>query len=94
MMPALSTENSMKAVFALALLLTSVPALAGPDDNTTATAPQQEGASASKEEKKICKREIISTSLHGSKRICLTRAEWQQRARENAGDEGGRSQNQ
>lgn len=33
-----------------------------------------------KEERKICKRESIATSLHGSKRVCLTAAQW--RARE------------
>lgn len=34
---------------------------------------------APKEERKICKREAVTTSLYGSKRICLTANEWRQR---------------
>jgi hypothetical protein len=32
-----------------------------------------------KEEKKICKRQADTTSRMGSKRICLTAAEWKER---------------
>ena len=34
---------------------------------------------APKKERKICRRDVVSTSLHGSKRTCLTRLEWKAR---------------
>jgi hypothetical protein len=45
---------------------------------TTVTAPAP-AIEASKEERKICKREAVTTSLYGSKRICLTANQWRQR---------------
>ncbi|MBO9519256.1 MAG: hypothetical protein J7493_14425 [Porphyrobacter sp.] len=41
--------------------------------------PQQQAASdAASQEKKICKTEKMTGSLTRSRRICLTRAEWQE----------------
>jgi len=34
-----------------------------------------------KKERKICREEMITTSLHGSHRTCLTAAEWKVRDR-------------
>ena len=36
-------------------------------------------AEAPKDEKKICKREMATESRMGSKRICLTAAQWRER---------------
>lgn len=50
-------------------------------ETATAAAPEAPAAvEASKEEKKICKREMASESRLGSKRICLTAAEWKARS--------------
>lgn len=38
-------------------------------------------AEAPKKERKICKRDVVSTSLHGSKRTCMTALEWKMRER-------------
>lgn len=46
---------------------------------TVTTAAQEAPAAAPKEEKKICKREMATESRLGSKRICLTAAEWKAR---------------
>ena len=54
------------------LLLATAPA----PTEAVATPPS---AVAPKEERKICKRETVSTSLHGSKRVCLTATEWRKR---------------
>ena len=52
--------------------------------DTTAAAPSQpveaqQTAEAPKVEKKICKRDQATESRMGSKRICLTAAEWKER---------------
>ena len=54
------------------LLLASEAAVAVP-------APAAPAAEAPKEERKICKREMDSTSRMGGKKICLTAAEWKSR---------------
>ena len=46
-------------------------------------------AKAPKAERKICKRETISTSLHGSKRVCLTAVEWKARERNSSLEDMG-----
>ncbi len=55
------------------LLLATAPT---PTEAAPAPAP---AVSAPKEERKICKRETVSTSLYGSKRVCLTSSEWRKR---------------
>lgn len=65
----------MLSLFALSLIIAD-PAVA-----TQATAPA-EIKEAAKEPRKICKRETVSTSLHGSKRVCMTADEWKQREKD------------
>lgn len=55
------------------LLATESPAVVAPSTEATAA------VEAPKEEKKICKRETATESRMGSKRICLTAAEWKAR---------------
>ena len=62
--------------------------------DTTAAAPTQsveasQAAEAPKIEKKICKREQATESRMGSKRICLTAAEWKERQNQAADAFGG-----
>lgn len=57
------------------MLLAAEAATATPA--TTAGAPA--AVEAPKEEKKICKRETVSESRLGGKRICLTAAQWKAR---------------
>ena len=49
----------------------------------------QQTAEAPKAEKKICKREQATESRMGSKRICLTAAEWKERQNAAADAFGG-----
>jgi hypothetical protein len=72
----------MKALIALAALAVAVPAVAA-DSNQAAPAAQtgDEGATAPKKERKICKREATSIGLHSSRRVCMTAAEWRGRNR-------------
>ena len=61
--------------------------------DTAATTMQPEQAPAAtaeapKEEKKICKREMATESRMGSKRICLTAAEWRERQSRGDGNLG------
>ncbi|HVF36964.1 MAG TPA: hypothetical protein VNA29_03370 [Sphingomicrobium sp.] len=51
----------------------------GPATAVSPAVTAAEPAGEPKKERKICKREQISTSLHGSKRICLTAREWKAR---------------
>ena len=60
----------------ISLLLT---ALLVTGDNAAAAQPTAAVVDAPKEERKICKREQVSTSLHGSKRVCLTARQWKAR---------------
>lgn len=61
------------------------------DTSAAATQPQQ-GSNATteapQEEKKICKREMATESRMGSKRICLTAAEWRERQSRGDGNLG------
>ena len=45
----------------------------------TTETPAPATAEQPKEERKICRRVALATSLHGSKRVCLTAAEWRER---------------
>jgi hypothetical protein len=67
------------ALFSLLLLVDSTEASA------SAPAPAEPAASTAKaaptEEPKICKREATTESRLGSKRICLTKEQWNQRER-------------
>lgn len=61
------------------LLVAETPATdAATASTAAATVP---AAEAPKKERKICRRDVVSTSLHGSKRTCLTRSEWKARER-------------
>jgi hypothetical protein len=44
-----------------------------------ATTPAPQAQQQVKAERKICKRQMVTTSLHGSKRVCLTASEWRVR---------------
>ena len=59
------------ALLSVLWLATEVPA--------TSNQPDPAPAEASKEERKICKREMDTTSRMGSKRVCLTAAQWKAR---------------
>lgn len=63
----------MITLLSLLLLGADTPA------ETAQPAPAASSAEAPKEEKKICKREMATESRMGSKRICLTAAQWRQR---------------
>jgi predicted secreted protein len=63
----------IKAVLAAAMIVASAPAWAF---EPAPAASQADEPSKPQKEKKICKREPISTSLHGSRRICKTAAQW------------------
>jgi hypothetical protein len=74
----------MKLIILLAAAALAAPAFASdngtPDPNKPADPP--------KKERKICRQEQITTSLHGSHRTCLTAAEWRERDKQTAEDEG------
>ena len=61
----------------ISLLLTAL--LVTGDTAAATTQPTTAVVEAPKEERKICKREQVSTSLHGSKRVCLTARQWKAR---------------
>jgi hypothetical protein len=61
---------------ALSLLLLATETAAA---TSAQPAEAQQSVEASKAEKKICKREQATESRMGSKRICLTAAEWKER---------------
>ncbi|MEA3000199.1 MAG: hypothetical protein QOH04_1614 [Sphingomonadales bacterium] len=67
----------MKAMILLAAAALAAPAFASdngvPDPNKPANPP--------KKERKICRQEQITSSLHGSHRTCLTAEEWKHRDR-------------
>lgn len=63
----------MFVLSALMLSVTDQPAAATP---APATVAEVAVAEAPKKERQICKREPIATSLHGSKRICMTARQW------------------
>lgn len=65
----------ISALFSVALLLSGTPVQA-PAGTSTAPAGQ---TTAAKEEKKICKRDLTSGTRLGTKRTCLTAAEWKAR---------------
>jgi hypothetical protein len=62
----------MRFLIALAVTLTSAPALAAETKSDPAD---------KREARKICKRELTGTGLHASRRVCLTAAEWKERNR-------------
>ena len=59
-----------------ALLLVAVAPVSTATTPPAATAP---AAEAPRKERQICKREHVSGSLHGSKRVCMTAREWRAR---------------
>lgn len=61
-------------LFSVLLLAADTSASSGQAEPATTEATE-----APKEERKICKRDIDSASRMGSKRICLTAAEWKAR---------------
>jgi hypothetical protein len=65
----------MKMILALAAFAMGSAALA----EDVKPAEQAQGAEAPKVERKICRREETSVGLYGSRRVCLTAAEWKQR---------------
>jgi len=70
--------NEMISALFSVLLLASDAAAAAPAPVAPAA------AEAPKEERKICKREMDTTSRMGSKKICMTAAEWKARDSGNA----------
>lgn len=66
----------MRFFVLFAFLVSAIPALA-----VSASPPEMTGAGA-KKERKICKQQLVATSLHGSKRVCRTAAEWKRTERE------------
>lgn len=76
----------MSLILLLALLAGDVPASASTE--ATSPVPAADAASTSpaakteaKKEKKICKEDEATTGSRLAKRICLTRSQWDQRAR-------------
>ena len=62
----------MITLLSVLLLASETPATVVPSTDATA-------AEAPKEEKKICKREAATESRLGSKKVCLTAAQWKAR---------------
>ena len=62
----------MITLLSVLLLASETPAAVAPPTDATA-------AEAPKEEKKICKREGSTESRLGSKKVCLTAAQWRAR---------------
>ena len=62
----------MITLLSVLLLASESPAAVAPSIDATAV-------EAPKEEKKICKREMATESRLGSKRVCLTAAQWKAR---------------
>ena len=62
----------MITLLSVLLLTSEAPATLAPSTDATAT-------EASKEEKKICKREAATESRLGAKKVCLTAAQWKAR---------------
>src|SRR4051795_3669460 len=75
----------MKMILALAAFAMGSAAFA--EDVKPADQAQQ-GAEAPKTERKICRREETSVGLYGSRRVCLTAAEWRQRDHEGSDEIG------
>lgn len=71
------------ALFSVLLFASDTSAVAAQPEQASAVA-----AEAPKEAKKICKREMATESRMGSKRICLTAAEWRQRQSRGDGNLG------
>ena len=67
----------MKMILAMAAFALSSAAFA--EDVKTGDQGQQATADAPKPERKICRREETSVGLYGSRRVCMTAAEWKQR---------------
>ena len=87
----------MSLILLFALLAGDVPATvsteaksSAPAVDASATNPAAANTEA-KKEKKICKADEAFTGTRMAKRICLTRSQWEQRARSmGAGDRLGR----
>ena len=76
----------MKMILALAAFAMGTAAYA--EDVKPVDQEQQASAEAPKKERKICRREETSVGLYGSRRVCLTAAEWRQRDHEGSDEVG------
>ena len=65
----------MKAFAVLIAMTMAAPAFAA----DTKPADSQASAETPKKPRQICKREATSTGLHGSRKVCLTAAQWKER---------------
>jgi hypothetical protein len=78
--------TSFAALAAALTVLTAGPSLADPAQNTTAAAPPASSTtsanSAHDPNKMICKSEIATGSRLGGHKVCRTRAEWADIARD------------
>lgn len=74
----------MKAFAALIALTMAAAAIAA--DVKSDGASTQAAAETPKKPRQICKREATSTGLHGTRKVCMTAAEW--RKRNGSGEEG------
>jgi hypothetical protein len=63
----------------ISLMIGTLLLATAPTPTEAATPAPAPAVAAPKEERKICKRETVSTSLYGSKRVCLTSSEWRKR---------------
>jgi len=65
----------MISTLLIAMLASGGPA-ASPTPATAIIPTSAASPEAPKKERQICKRQPISGSLHGSKRVCMTAREW------------------
>lgn len=78
----------MKAFAALIVFSMAAPAIAA--DSKAGDSQAQAGAETPKKERQICKREETSIGLHGTRKVCMTAAQWRNRGRNSEeGDMGG-----
>ena len=71
------------------IILLAAAALATPPVASDSGAPDPgKPADTPKKERKICRQEQITSSLHGSHRTCLTAAQWRERDKQNPEDVG------
>ncbi|MEA3032659.1 MAG: hypothetical protein QOH86_675 [Sphingomonadales bacterium] len=74
----------MKAILLLAATALAAPAFASANGGSDPAKP----ADPPKKERKICRQEQITSSLYGSRRICLTAEQWRERDKQNPEDVG------
>jgi hypothetical protein len=74
----------MKLLALLAAAALASPPVASDSSGSDPAKP----ADPPKKERKICRQEQVTSSLYGSHRTCLTAAEWKERDRQTAQQEG------